>query len=52
MTAVPVFSLSEKAEWQKKKEAFTEMQNKLEERQQVDAVKIQEFDVRFADDSY
>ncbi|XP_049428981.1 centrosomal protein of 290 kDa [Epinephelus fuscoguttatus] len=35
--------LSEKAEWQKEKEAFTEMKNKLEEQKQVDAVKIQEF---------
>ncbi|XP_051237126.1 centrosomal protein of 290 kDa isoform X2 [Dicentrarchus labrax] len=35
--------LSEKAEWQKKKETFTEMKNKLEEQKQVDAVKIQEF---------
>ncbi|XP_033491058.2 centrosomal protein of 290 kDa isoform X2 [Epinephelus lanceolatus] len=35
--------LSEKAEWQKEKEAFTEMKNKLEEQKQVDAIKIQEF---------
>nr|XP_046251134.1 centrosomal protein of 290 kDa isoform X2 [Scatophagus argus] len=35
--------LSEKSEWQKKKETFTEMQNKLEEQKQVDAIKIQEF---------
>ncbi|XP_035521325.1 centrosomal protein of 290 kDa isoform X2 [Morone saxatilis] len=35
--------LSEKTEWQKKKETFTEMKNKLEEQKQVDAVKIQEF---------
>ncbi|XP_049928433.1 centrosomal protein of 290 kDa isoform X1 [Epinephelus moara] len=35
--------LSEKAEWQKEKEAFTEMKNKLEEQKQVDTVKIQEF---------
>lgn len=40
-----VFSLSEKAEWQKEKEMFAEMKNKLEEQQQVDAVKIQEFNV-------
>nr|XP_020449102.1 centrosomal protein of 290 kDa isoform X2 [Monopterus albus] len=36
--------LSEKANWQKEKETFTEMKNKLEEQKQVDAVKIQEFD--------
>ncbi|XP_054864905.1 centrosomal protein of 290 kDa isoform X3 [Amphiprion ocellaris] len=35
--------LSEKAEWQKEKETFTEMKNKLEEQKQVDDVKIQEF---------
>ncbi|XP_044048401.1 centrosomal protein of 290 kDa isoform X5 [Siniperca chuatsi] len=35
--------LSEKAEWQKKKETFTEMKNKLEEQNQVDSVKIREF---------
>ncbi|XP_068595256.1 centrosomal protein of 290 kDa [Brachionichthys hirsutus] len=35
--------LSEKAEWQKSKETFTDMQNKLEEQKQVDAVKIKEF---------
>ncbi|XP_070763229.1 centrosomal protein of 290 kDa [Enoplosus armatus] len=35
--------LSDKAEWEKKKETFTEMKNKLEEQKQVDAVKIQEF---------
>ncbi|KAM3609329.1 uncharacterized protein V6R79_013026 [Siganus canaliculatus] len=35
--------LSEKTEWQRNKESFTEMKNKLEEQQQVDAVKIQEF---------
>ncbi|XP_042352849.1 centrosomal protein of 290 kDa [Plectropomus leopardus] len=35
--------LSEKAEWQKEKDTFTEMKNKLEEQKQVDAVKIQEF---------
>ncbi|XP_044213453.1 centrosomal protein of 290 kDa isoform X2 [Thunnus albacares] len=35
--------LSEKAEWQKEKETFTQMKNKLEEQKQVDAVRIQEF---------
>ncbi|XP_068168662.1 centrosomal protein of 290 kDa isoform X7 [Antennarius striatus] len=35
--------LSEKAEWQKSKETFTDLQNKLEEQKQVDAVKIKEF---------
>ncbi|XP_017293928.1 centrosomal protein of 290 kDa isoform X3 [Kryptolebias marmoratus] len=35
--------LSEKAEWQKEKEAFTEVKNKLEEQKQVDDVKIQQF---------
>ncbi|XP_054475608.1 centrosomal protein of 290 kDa [Anoplopoma fimbria] len=35
--------LSEKAEWQKEKDTFTELKNKLEEQKQVDAVKIQEF---------
>ncbi|XP_013873072.1 centrosomal protein of 290 kDa [Austrofundulus limnaeus] len=35
--------LSEKAEWQKEKEAFKEMKNKLEEQKQVDDVKIQQF---------
>ncbi|XP_030587745.1 centrosomal protein of 290 kDa [Archocentrus centrarchus] len=35
--------LSEKAEWQKEKERFTEMKNRLEEQKQVDDVKIQEF---------
>ncbi|KAM9854835.1 centrosomal protein of 290 kDa [Aulostomus maculatus] len=35
--------LSEKAEWQKEKEAFTKMKNKLEEQKELDAVKIQEF---------
>ncbi|XP_034541944.1 centrosomal protein of 290 kDa isoform X2 [Notolabrus celidotus] len=35
--------ISEKAEWQKMKETLTERNNKLEEQQQVDAVKIQEF---------
>lgn len=37
--------LSEKAEWQKEKETFTEMKNRLEEQKQVDDVKIQEFNV-------
>ncbi|KAK9516253.1 hypothetical protein VZT92_024194 [Zoarces viviparus] len=35
--------LSEKAEWQKEKETFTELKKKLEEQNQVDAVRIQEF---------
>uniref|UniRef100_A0A4W6BXZ7 Centrosomal protein 290 n=1 Tax=Lates calcarifer TaxID=8187 RepID=A0A4W6BXZ7_LATCA len=35
--------LSEKAEWQKEKETFAEVKDKLEEQKQVDAVKIQEF---------
>ncbi|XP_040893439.1 centrosomal protein of 290 kDa isoform X2 [Toxotes jaculatrix] len=35
--------LSEKAEWQKEKETFTEAKDKLEVQKQVDAVKIQEF---------
>ncbi|XP_031725741.1 centrosomal protein of 290 kDa isoform X1 [Anarrhichthys ocellatus] len=35
--------LSEKAEWQKEKETFTELKKNLEEQNQVDAVKIQEF---------
>ncbi|XP_041651397.1 centrosomal protein of 290 kDa isoform X2 [Cheilinus undulatus] len=35
--------LSERTEWQKKKEALAEKNNQLEEQQQVDAVKIQEF---------
>ncbi|XP_068458715.1 centrosomal protein of 290 kDa [Clinocottus analis] len=35
--------LSDKTEWQKEKETFTKMKMKLEEQQQVDAVKIQEF---------
>ncbi|KAE8296722.1 Centrosomal protein of 290 kDa [Larimichthys crocea] len=35
--------LSEKEEWQKKKESFKEMKDKLEEQNQTDAVKIQEF---------
>ncbi|TKS73903.1 Centrosomal protein of 290 kDa [Collichthys lucidus] len=37
------FLLSEKEEWQKKKESFQEMKDKLEEQNQTDAVKIQEF---------
>lgn len=37
--------LSEKAEWQKEKETFAEVKDKLEEQKQVDAVKIQEFNV-------
>lgn len=37
--------LSEKAEWQKKKDTFTELKIKLEEQKQVDAVKIEEFKV-------
>lgn len=40
-----MFLLSEKAEWQKKEETFLGTQNRLEEQQQVDAVKIQEFEV-------
>lgn len=40
-----MFLLSEKAEWQKEKETFTEMKSKLEEQKHVDAVKIQEFNV-------
>ncbi|KAF1386439.1 hypothetical protein PFLUV_G00094850 [Perca fluviatilis] len=35
--------LSEKADWQKEKKTLTEMKKKLEDQQQVDAVKIQEF---------
>ncbi|XP_016536330.1 centrosomal protein of 290 kDa-like [Poecilia formosa] len=35
--------LSEKAEWQKEKETFTDMKNKLDEQKQVDDVKIQQF---------
>uniref|UniRef100_A0A669F569 Centrosomal protein 290 n=1 Tax=Oreochromis niloticus TaxID=8128 RepID=A0A669F569_ORENI len=35
--------LSEKAEWQKEKETFTEIKNRLEEQKQVDDVKIREF---------
>ncbi|KAM8891644.1 centrosomal protein of 290 kDa isoform 4-T5 [Spinachia spinachia] len=35
--------LREKSEWQKEKETFAELKNKLEEQKQVDAVKIQEF---------
>lgn len=40
-----VFLHSEKAEWQKEKETFTEMKNKLEEENQVDTIKIQELNV-------
>ncbi|XP_026221113.1 centrosomal protein of 290 kDa isoform X2 [Anabas testudineus] len=35
--------ISEKAEWQKEKEKFTETKIKLEEEKQIDAIKIQEF---------
>ncbi|KAL6106276.1 cep290 [Pungitius sinensis] len=35
--------LREKSEWQKEKETFTELKNKLEEQKQEDAVKIHEF---------
>ncbi|KAM8750943.1 centrosomal protein of 290 kDa isoform 7-T7 [Acanthopagrus schlegelii] len=35
--------LSEKAEWQKKNNTFTELKNKLEEEKLADAVKIEEF---------
>lgn len=42
--------LSEKAEWQKKNEAFTEMKSKLEEQREVDAVKVQEFNVSQTND--
>ncbi|XP_054889777.1 centrosomal protein of 290 kDa isoform X2 [Poeciliopsis prolifica] len=35
--------LSEKAEWQKEKETFTDTKNKLDEQKQVDDVKIQQF---------
>ncbi|TNN48425.1 Centrosomal protein [Liparis tanakae] len=35
--------LSEKTEWQKEKETFRDLRRKLEEQQQVDAVKVQEF---------
>ncbi|XP_078112646.1 centrosomal protein of 290 kDa [Sander vitreus] len=35
--------LSEKADWQKEKKTLTEMKNKLEDQQQMDAVKIKEF---------
>ncbi|XP_056138359.1 centrosomal protein of 290 kDa [Lampris incognitus] len=34
---------SEREAWQKQKEMFTEMKNKLEEQKEVDATKIQEF---------
>lgn len=39
------FIASEKAEWQKEKEKFTETKIKLEEEKQIDAIKIQEFNV-------
>ncbi|XP_029009885.1 centrosomal protein of 290 kDa isoform X2 [Betta splendens] len=35
--------LSEKTEWHKEKETFTEMKNKLEEEKQADAIEIQKF---------
>uniref|UniRef100_A0A3Q4HA42 Centrosomal protein 290 n=1 Tax=Neolamprologus brichardi TaxID=32507 RepID=A0A3Q4HA42_NEOBR len=35
--------LSEKAKWQKEKETFTEIKNKLDKQKQVDDVKIKEF---------
>ncbi|XP_063335189.1 centrosomal protein of 290 kDa isoform X9 [Pelmatolapia mariae] len=35
--------LSEKAEWQKEKETFTEIKNRLDKQKQVDDVKIKEF---------
>nr|XP_019934441.1 PREDICTED: centrosomal protein of 290 kDa isoform X2 [Paralichthys olivaceus] len=35
--------LSEKAEWQKEKQTFEDVKDKLEEQKQVEAVKIQEF---------
>uniref|UniRef100_A0A7N8YCJ4 Centrosomal protein 290 n=1 Tax=Mastacembelus armatus TaxID=205130 RepID=A0A7N8YCJ4_9TELE len=37
--------LSEKEGWEKEKDTFTEMKNKLEEQKQVDAVKIQQFNL-------
>ena len=40
-----MFSPSEKAEWQKKNDTFTELKNKLEEEKLADAVKIEEFNV-------
>lgn len=45
MTSFSLFLLSEKSEWQKMKETSAATQNRLEEQQQVDAVKIQEFNV-------
>lgn len=45
LTSFLSFLLSEKSEWQKMKETFAATQNRLEEQQQVDAVKIQEFNV-------
>lgn len=44
-----MFLLSEKTEWQKEKETFTEMKNKLEEQKEVDGVKIQQFNVSQTD---
>ena len=38
-------SLSEKAGWQKEKQTFEDVKDKLDEQKQVDAVKIQEFNV-------
>lgn len=40
-----MFSPSEKAEWQKKNDTFTELKNKLEEEKLADAVKIEGFKV-------
>lgn len=37
--------LSEKTEWQKERATLMEVKDKLEEQKQVDAVKIQEFNV-------
>lgn len=45
LTSFSLFPLSEKSEWQKMKETSAATQNRLEEQQQVDAVKIQEFNV-------
>lgn len=36
---------SEKEAWQKERQTFTEMKNKVEEQKEVDAVKIKEFNV-------
>lgn len=41
----PVVFLSEKAKWQKEKETFTEIKNRLDKQKQVDDVKIKEFSV-------